>query len=80
MDKHNHSMNALFEQLGLGSSNLEIETFIKRNTPLPATINLHKAKIWNVSQAAFLDQAIVDDADWVVVVDQLNARLRFIAV
>lgn len=76
METHDHSINSLFEQLGLGSSNRDIFQFIKTHAPLPETVELPKADFWNASQAAFLQQAIEDDADWAEVVDQLDARLR----
>lgn len=71
-----HTMNSLFEQLGLGGSDSEIDAFIERNSPLAQDIELHKASFWNESQSAFLKEMKEKDADWAEVVDQLNARLR----
>ncbi|MDX2424710.1 MAG: DUF2789 domain-containing protein [Cycloclasticus sp.] len=78
MEINDHSLGALFDQLGLASSESAIRTFIKQNAPLPPTMALHQANIWNASQSAFLQQAIEDDADWSEVVDQLNIMLRSI--
>ena len=64
--------------MGLTSSESAIRTFIKKNAPLPQTMALRQASIWNASQSAFLQQAIEDDADWSEVVDQLNIMLRSI--
>lgn len=78
MEINDHSLSALFDQLGLASSESAIREFIKKNAPLPQTMALHQASIWNASQSAFLQQAIEDDADWSEVVDQLNIMLRSI--
>lgn len=65
-----HSLNALFEQLGLPSSDGEIQAFIERHQPLPLPICLSDANFWNPSQAAFLSEAIAEDADWARVVEE----------
>lgn len=70
-----HSMEALFEQLGLPSSRGEINAFIERHvlahdTPLP------KAPFWTEAQASFLRECLDEDADWAEVVDHLDAQLR----
>ena len=71
-----HNINALFEQLGLEDSDDAIENFIEAHKSIPANLKLHQADFWNASQAAFLQQAIDEDADWAEVVDQLDAMLR----
>lgn len=71
-----HSLNALFEQLGLPSSDKEIQAFIEQNGPLAPSINLSEADFWNPSQATFLSEAIAEDADWARVVEALNLMLR----
>ena len=71
-----HSITALFDQLGLESSDEAIEQFIKTTGPLPADQPLYQADCWNASQSAFLKNMIDEDADWAEVVDQLNARLH----
>ena len=76
METHTHSLACLFKQLGLSSTDKDIQSFIKNNAPLSGTIELHKANFWSVSQAAFLKQAKEEDADWAEVVDQLNVMLR----
>lgn len=70
------TMNSLFAQLGLGSSDTAIMDFIHAHAPLSLTIPLHALPFWTNVQAAFLRQAIADDSDWCVVVDQLDAHLR----
>ena len=76
MDMSTHSMNSLFDQLGLPSSDDDIETFVGKHRPLPPSVRLAEADFWDDSQAAFLREAVKQDADWAEVVDDLNARLR----
>ena len=76
METHIHPLSSLFDQLGLESGKQEIQDFIKKHCPIPREIELHEASFWNASQAAFLEQAIDEDADWAEVVDQLNIMLR----
>lgn len=71
-----HSISSLFEQLGLGSSEEEMNAFIAANSPLPAVVKLHDAVFWNTSQQTFLRQMKQEDADWAEIVDQLDAMLR----
>lgn len=76
MEKQNHSLASLFEQLGLESTDQAIQDFINRNAPLPGNVELYKAEFWNSSQASFLQQSKDDDADWAEIVDQLDTMLR----
>ncbi|WP_077338533.1 DUF2789 domain-containing protein [Pseudocolwellia agarivorans] len=76
MEKHNHSLNNLFAQLGLASTDKDIETFVKQHKPIESDVVLHQANIWTASQASFLQQSKDDDADWAEIVDQLDAMLR----
>ncbi len=71
-----HSMNALFEQLGLPSSDDEIQAFIDLHQPLTLSTCLSQADFWNPSQAAFLGEAIAEDADWARVVEEFDLILR----
>ncbi len=77
MDPEIHTMNTLFQQLGLNDSDDEVEKFIIRHRPLPRDMELHEASFWNKSQAEFLKQALKDDAEWAELVDELDARLRY---
>jgi hypothetical protein len=76
MEAFNHSLTSLFEQLGLGSTNQEIENFVEKHSPLPGSIELHNADFWSTSQASFIRQAKDEDADWAEMVDQLDVMLR----
>ena len=71
-----HNLVSLFSQLGLDSTDEAIDSFISRNNPLPANVELHKADFWSSSQASFLKQAKDEDADWAEIVDQLDVLLR----
>ena len=50
--------------------------FLANNSPLDAAIRLEEAPFWTNSQAELLHEKIQLDADWAVVVDQLNLALR----
>jgi len=76
MDTSAHTLNTLFEQLGLPSSDAEIERFIETHRLFTQEVPLHQASFWSDSQADFLKDAIYSDAEWAEVVDELSALLR----
>lgn len=76
MERPVHNMSNLFAQLGQANDEAAIARFIETHSPLADNLQLHEAHFWNVSQAGFLRQALVDDADWAEITDQLNAELR----
>lgn len=76
METEVHSLNTLFDQLGLQSSDKAIDAFIAKNGKLPKDVKLHEARFWTQSQANFIKQAINQDAGWAEVVDHLDVRLR----
>lgn len=71
-----HSIQSLFEQLGLDGTSKGIQDFIDKNGPIPQDVKLHEADFWTQSQSTFLANMIKEDADWAEVVDQLSVRLR----
>lgn len=71
-----HNLSALFAQLGLPNDNPSIHRFIQANKPLPPTVELADAPWWTKTQADFLRESIADNADWAIVIDQLNELLR----
>jgi len=75
MDTSEHSMQALFAQLGLPNNDTAIDNFIQNNH-LPKEIPLESAAFWSAGQAQFIHEAIAEDADWAEVVDHLDAQLR----
>jgi hypothetical protein len=76
LDTSVHTLNNLFAQLGLPNSDKDIDDFVAKHQPLPQATRLSDARFWTPSQASFLRESIVCDADWAEVVDQLNALLR----
>lgn len=76
MHDSQHNLTSLFDQLGLPSTEKDIEAFIYSHRPLDATIPLSKAPFWTAGQAQFLIEQIKDDADWAVVIDKFDTSLR----
>ncbi|MDP1540021.1 MAG: DUF2789 domain-containing protein [Moraxellaceae bacterium] len=76
MDTNLHTFSELFDQLGLPSDADSIERFIEKHRPLPDDIFLVNASFWSTGQRDFLREVMVQDSDWVGLVDQLNAQLR----
>jgi len=76
MEPQVHSMNNLFDQLGLPSDDLDIEDFLEANSPLATNISLPEAPFWSPAQATFLREKVLEDADWAEVIDELNAELH----
>ncbi|MDY6984261.1 MAG: DUF2789 domain-containing protein [Pseudomonadota bacterium] len=76
MDQSTHSFSELFRQLGLPSDKAYIEQFILDHRPLEPEMKLSEAPFWTDGQRDFLKKALLDDADWAPLVDQLNAELR----
>lgn len=70
-----YTMNELFAQLGLESSDEAIDKFIDENK-LGKDDKLIEASFWNDSQRAFLQEEWRSDAAWVEVIDELNVRLH----
>lgn len=76
MDMSAHDLNGLFAQLGLPSETSAIESFVRAHSPLASAVYLSEAPFWTPSQAAFLREEILRDADWAEIVDGLNGMLR----
>lgn len=76
MEAAQHTLPNLFAQLGLPSEPAAIEAFLHNHRPLPGGTCLSQAPFWTPAQAAFLREEILEDADWVGVIDQLNGLLR----
>mgnify|MGYP006271880111 CR=1 FL=1 len=71
-----HTMNDLFRQLGLPDDDRGIERFLLTHRLPRQSMLLAEARFWKPSQAAFLREALSDDADWAEIVDALDASLR----
>lgn len=76
METNQHGMSDLFDQLGLPSSDSDIQTFIAAHRILNPKVILCEAPFWTPMQARFLREQIKIDADWAVVVDTLDSSLR----
>lgn len=66
----------LFAQLGLPNDDESIDAFIATHKPLPATLLLAQAPWWTPAQATFLREAIEEDGEWAIIVDELDDLLR----
>jgi hypothetical protein len=71
-----HTLEDLFEQLGLKSDHHSIEHFVQTHQTLTERTPLYKASFWSAAQSTFLEESISEDADWAVVVDSLDGLLR----
>ncbi len=76
MDQPIHPFSDLFAQLGLPADEAAIRQFIATHSPLRSDIELADAPFWTDSQATFLKEEKLEDADWAELVDQLNLALR----
>lgn len=76
MERYAYDMNSLFAQLGQASDDGAIARFIDAHGPLESGVELHDAVFWTSAQAGFLREAILNDAEWARVVDELNSELH----
>ncbi|SDU91787.1 DUF2789 domain-containing protein [Pseudomonas mucidolens] len=75
MDTTTPTLETLFDQLGLDSSQEGIERFTAEHR-LPDGVKLIEAPFWSEQQANFLKEQMQIDAEWAPVVDDLNALLH----
>lgn len=75
LGEQSYTLNDLFIQLGLDSSDEAIDQFIADNQ-LDEDTNLKDAKVWTEKQRAFLQEEWKRDAVWVEVIDELNVRMH----
>ena len=69
------TMELLFDQLGLDSSEQAIDAFVAahqldQNTPM------HEAPFWSQSQHDFIISHWKKDDEWALIIDELNALLH----
>jgi hypothetical protein len=76
MNKPMHHFSDLFAQLGLPNDEYAIQSFIASHARLSSDFLLAEAPFWTSAQATFLREAILQDSDWVEMVDQLSVALR----
>lgn len=79
MDTTASSMTNLFLQLGLPEGKEAIAAFI-RDHQLPEDVRVSEAPFWNDGQRQFLREEWGEDADWAIVVDELNEALHADAI
>lgn len=75
MDTSTHSLNNLFAQMGLASTDDAISAYTQQHR-LRSNVLLHRAECWTPAQAQFIRDAMREDSDWSAAVDQLNAMMR----
>ena len=71
-----YSIVSLFDQLGLESTQNNVNGFIANSGPLSANTALHQENFWNTSQASFIKLKLHADADWIQIVNRLGVMLR----
>jgi hypothetical protein len=76
MNSPTHPFSELFLQLGLPAGEADIRQFLTGHTPLATEVLLPNAPFWTPTQATFLREEALKDADWAAVIDQLNLALR----
>ncbi|WP_110399783.1 DUF2789 domain-containing protein [Sphaerotilus hippei] len=76
MNTPQHTVVELFAQLGLDDDSRSIESFLAAHSPLDESILLEEAPFWSDTQRAFLRSELARDADWAILIDRLDARLR----
>jgi len=75
MDETAPRMSNLFLQLGLDAGDGAIAAFI-RGHQLPAGVAVADAPYWNTGQRQLLSEQLREDAEWAIVVDELNEALH----
>ncbi len=69
------TMELLFDQLGLESSEKAIDDFIEAHQ-LDQNTALHQAEFWSHNQRDFILSHWKKDDEWAIMVDTLNALLH----
>lgn len=75
MDDTHPRMRTLFQQLGLASDDAAIATFL-RTHQLPNDVRVAEAPYWSDAQRQFIAEQWQADAQWAIVVDELNEALH----
>jgi len=70
-----HTLTTLFEQLGLSGTQQDMDLFFKQHH-LSHNAKLQDADFWSQSQAQFLEEGMVEDAEWAIIIDELSTLLR----
>ena len=75
MEQHVHTLENLFQQLGLDATQAAIDAFVAAHS-LPANTKLEDAPFWSQSQRQLIKESREMDADWAAIVDELALLLR----
>jgi|TARA_R110000868_G_scaffold172143_2_gene407973 hypothetical protein len=75
MDTTSNDLSHLFKQLGLPHDQEGIDDFVIQNKLDKHTL-ITDADCWNSGQKAFLKEALLQDAQWSEVIDQLDVMMR----
>ena len=75
MDTTVPRMANLFLQLGLPADAAAIAAFIDAHQ-LPERVRVFEARFWNDGQRHFLREQLAEDAEWAIIVDELNEALH----
>ncbi|WP_350560082.1 DUF2789 family protein [Psychrobacter sp. CAL346-MNA-CIBAN-0220] len=70
-----YTINDLFAQLGLDSSDQAIDNFVEKHQ-LAKDEKLIESDVWNDNQRMFLQEEWEKDAAWVEIIDDLNVRMH----
>lgn len=70
-----YTINDLFAQLGLDSSDEAIDNFVEKHQ-LAKEEKLIESNVWNDNQRMFLQEEWTKDAAWVEIIDDLNVRMH----
>jgi hypothetical protein len=76
MHASNPDFSDLFAQLGLPSTQADITRFVRLHASLPNHVGIAEAPFWTETQKAFLLEQMRLDAEWAMLVDELNVQLH----
>ena len=76
MEPFRHTMNDLYQQLGVGTQEAAIAAFIQSHQLAKTSKPVQYADCFTQHQQAFMQQAYEQDADWVALIEQLDVLLR----
>lgn len=75
MDTTTATLEHLFQQLGLGSTEEGITLFIEQHE-IPQNTTIAQAIFWSEAQRHFIEEALNEDAQWSELIDQQDVLLR----
>lgn len=76
MEIETPTLSTLFAQLGLPNEQADIDSFVEAHPLASDDVYLSDADFWTEAQKKFLRDEIKEDAEWALVVDELNVLLH----